>query len=63
MGWDGDGDGVAVGMRCGWAVRNWECLLSATKCTYYVCFDLVLRYLQGMGSIIRNWHLKQNNGT
>ena len=48
MGWGGDGDGVAVGMRCGWAVRDWECLLSAIRCNYYVCFDVVLCFLQGM---------------
>ena len=29
MGLGGDGDGVAVGMRWGWAVGDWECLLFA----------------------------------
>ena len=59
--WGGGGDGVRMG--CGWAVRDWECLLSAIKVNYYVCFDAVLRYIKGMTQFIINWNSKENNRT
>ena len=57
MGLGGDGDGVAVGMRWGWAVGDWECLLFAIKLNYYILLYVSLRDLDGMTQIIRNCNL------